>query len=76
MVDVKLIFQLMLLRENKKEGKGTIIPWTAEEKEKFCEAVRLYGRDWRKVSQHTGKDYNKVNSYAFAFLKKIEKNPD
>ena len=39
------------------------------------EAVRLHGRDWKKVSEFTGKDYNKVNSYAYALLKKIEKNP-
>jgi len=28
--------------------------WTAEENEKFIEAVGIYGRNWRKISEHVG----------------------
>ena len=44
---------------------------------KFDEAVRMHGKDWKKVAQHIGtKDISQVRSYLVTLRSLIKKNPD
>ena len=35
-------------------GKPTAGRWTAEEKQRFEEAIQLYGKDWKSIQRHVG----------------------
>ena len=37
-----------------KKSEGKYRKWTEDEEEKFIEAVRIYGRNMRKVSEFVG----------------------
>ena len=46
------------------EAKGTRNPWTTEEQEKFIEAIRAHGKDFKKIEEHIGtRDRRQIASY-------------
>jgi len=48
--------------------------WTDEEHKKFLEALKLYGRAWRKIEQHIGtKTAVQIRSHAQKFFSKLQK---
>lgn len=40
----------------KKDADGSTVQttWSLEEKEKFIDGIRKFGRDWKKITQHVG----------------------
>jgi len=48
------------MRRNKKHSTAaqalgkTTGRWTEEEHQRFNEAIRIYGKNWKKVTQHVG----------------------
>ena len=52
--------------------KQKIIKYTSEEKQKFTQGVKLYGKNWRKVSEYIKTlTYEQVYGYAKQLIKKI-----
>lgn len=48
--------------------------WNPEEHKRFVEALKLYGRNWKKVEEHVGtRDGTQVRSHAQKYFAKLEK---
>lgn len=48
--------------------------WTKEEHFRFLEALKLYGKEWKKVQQHVGsRSSTQARSHAQKFFVKLEK---
>jgi SHAQKYF class myb-like DNA-binding protein len=55
--------------ESKKNGR-----WTREEHFRFIEALKLYGKEWRRVQQHVGtRSSTQARSHAQKFFVKLER---
>ncbi|KAG7016579.1 Protein REVEILLE 1 [Cucurbita argyrosperma subsp. argyrosperma] len=51
--------------------------WKEEEHDKFIEALKLYGRDWRQIEEHVGtKTAVQIRSHAQKFFSKVTRNPN
>lgn len=55
--------------QGKKQGR-----WTKEEHFRFLEALKLFGKEWRKVQQHVNtRTSTQARSHAQKFFVKLEK---
>ncbi|PNH08309.1 Protein CCA1, partial [Tetrabaena socialis] len=51
--------------------------WTDDEHARFLEALKLYGRAWRKIEEHVStKTAVQIRSHAQKFINKLERNKD
>ena len=51
--------------------------WTEDEHDRFIEAVKLFGKDWAKITAHVGtRSRQSVYSHAQKFRKRVEREPN
>lgn len=51
--------------------------WKPEEHQRFLEALKLYGKDWNKISRYIGtRDVINIRSHAQKFFKKISNHDE
>lgn len=57
--------------ENEKEFNGG--KWSETEHNLFLEALHLYGKNWKRITQHVRtRDTNHIRSHAQKFLRKLK----
>ena len=57
-----------------KDAQTKKIPWSLDEKEKFIEALRMYGKDYVKIKEHIGtRNTKQITSFASKFKLKCNK---
>lgn len=50
--------------------------WDSDEHERFIEAVRLFGKNWPKITEHVAtRSRQSIYSHAQKFKKRVEKEP-
>ena len=55
-------------RSQKPKGR-----WTSEEKRKFEEGLRLFGRNWKKIKEHVGtRSGTQIRSHAQKYILKLD----
>ena len=61
--------------DNSRATKGR---WTAEEHQRFIDALRAFGKDWYRVEAYIGgtRSSAQIRSHAQKFISKLEKEPD
>ena len=51
--------------------------WSAEEHQRFADAVRFYGKGWQRITDIVGtRTKSQVMEHGYMLKKRIEKNPD
>ena len=64
-------------KDEKKADPNKIDYWTEEEKERFCEAIELHGRNFFKIMKHVEtKNIHKLHMYAGMLQRAIEAYDD
>ena len=57
-------------------GDRENVPWSADEHSRFLEGLRLYGKNWKKVTDHVGtRTRPLIASHAQQFRNKARKHP-
>lgn len=56
------------------QTKKTFGRWTKEEHQRFIEALKLYGKNWKKVEEHVGtRNGAQIRSHAQKFFNRLDK---
>ena len=57
-------------------GERENTPWMPDEHSRFLEGLRLYGKNWKKVTEHVGtRTRPLIASHAQQFKNKVRKFP-